>query len=444
MLPRGTNVAVMEIASGDPKSLEVFQDQVLDYDLVTLISGQVKLHTEFFYYVNSAWESTNFPNVIYSDYTDMSLGKRKEIRLPPWSLERARQQDYTGSVVSMTPQFLREYITRVTPEINLRSWEIAAATRILNSVVTQIPFPLYEASGAKISFRDVPGQLQALNELDLCFHDETGALLRGPGEPALVSIIIPTRGSINPTSGVAYVIEAITSLCAHNYRSRYEIVLVADTAPGIDVTYLDQIRAVLDVSPVVVEWPHEFNFSGKVNAGAQVAQGEYLLFLNDDIEVSTPDWLDRLVGIAQESDVGAVGALLRFPNGLIQHAGQVIVGGNAGHAYFKSDKASGDLADLIVDHEVVGVTGACLLQRTSVWRQVGGFSEVFPSNYNDVDYCLKIWSQGYRVVQANSVELIHHESVTRDARVLSTDRELLSERWSYLLDGEDHYFRDRG
>ncbi|MEZ5117555.1 MAG: glycosyltransferase [Candidatus Nanopelagicales bacterium] len=264
---------------------------------------------------------------------------------------------------------------------------------------------------------------------------------RHPKAGSMVSIVIPTRGG----SGDAFdrrrcfVVEAVRSIEAHSYEVDYEYVIVADAPTRwVDVSYLDDLAGIAGQRLRVVEYRGDFNFSEKVNLGALHARGDLLCFLNDDVEVISPRWLDTLAAIAQQPDVGAVGCLLRFEDGTLQHAGHLYGKGEATHAYFESGDRTGYFGDLLLDRETIGVTAACLMQRRDVWWEVGGFTETLPVSFNDVDFCLKIQEAGYRVVTAASVELLHFESRTRSRRVRAWEPTRLRARWRHRLEHDPY------
>lgn len=158
-----------------------------------------------------------------------------------------------------------------------------------------------------------------------------------------------------------------------------------------------------------------FNWSTVNNRAAAVAEGDYLLFLNDDIQVRTPNWLESLLEFAQLPEVGAVGPKLLFPaKGGLQHAGVILPGGVPGHAYYRFPaEYLGYFGSAILPRNYSAVTGACLMTRAEVFRSVGGFDESFALNFNDIDYCLRLGEQGLRVVFTPYAELTHFESVTK-------------------------------
>ena len=163
------------------------------------------------------------------------------------------------------------------------------------------------------------------------------------------------------------------------------------------------------------------------------ARGEHLLFLNDDVEVITPDWLERLLEFSQQAEIGAVGAKLFFPGGHLQHAGVAVLGGRPAHPFYahRGDHA-GHFNSLLVPRNCSAVTGACLMTRADVFRSMGGFDEGFPLNYNDVDYCLRLIAGGRRVVCTPHARLYHHELGTRSAGVRPEEADAFRRRWVRL------------
>lgn len=246
----------------------------------------------------------------------------------------------------------------------------------------------------------------------------------------LVSIIIPTRGTSADVAGRSriLVVEAIRGILERSTYSNLEFVVVADSVMP-DHAVRD-LREVAGERLRLVEWDRPFNFSAKVNHGIGAAKGEYLLVLNDDVDLVTGDWIETFLGLASQPGVGAVGALLYFEDGSLQHAGHLYTGGSPGHVAFMEHGGYDDaLRSLSVDREVSGVTGACLFVSAAVAREVGGFSLELPGNYNDVDFCLKVRATGRRIVVSPYVRLYHFESKSRDPRVVVEDTERLRRRW---------------
>ena len=193
----------------------------------------------------------------------------------------------------------------------------------------------------------------------------------------------------------------------------------------------------------------EFNFPRLNNCAAKTARGDVLCLLNNDVKALDDQWLDEMLGRIVERDVGAVGALLLWPSGVVQHGG-VVLGPSfaATHAFndrIDSDVGYGDL--LRVAHECSAVTAACLVTRRDDFLEVGGMDEVrFPVNFNDVDYCLKLRANGKRIVFTPHAKLIHLEAASRGADIRADqekrfERELrnLRAKWGSVIAADPYY-----
>lgn len=230
-----------------------------------------------------------------------------------------------------------------------------------------------------------------------------------PDVPPLVSIIIPTRNMVH------LVKVCIESIKAKTRYKNYEIILMdngsddpAALAYFAEQAQADNFRVIRDDSP--------FCYSAINNLGAREAQGEILVFLNNDIEIITHEWLDELVSQACRPGIGAVGARLLYPNGMLQHAGIVLgIGGWAGHSHKGfSSLALGYVGRASLISSFSAVTGACLAVQKQHFMKVGGFDEVhLRVACNDVDLCLKFTEIGLRNIYTPFASLFHHESATR-------------------------------
>ncbi len=211
----------------------------------------------------------------------------------------------------------------------------------------------------------------------------------------------------------------------------------------------DLIRAVSEREDTrVLSFEGDFNFSAMNNLAFDSCTGEVICLLNNDIEVVNSDWLHELVAQITRENVGAVGALLRYPNGSLQHAGlSPNLGGLFGHAhkYFPHGNF-GYRNRLATVHRVAAVTGACLVTSRNLWMNLKGLNESFAVAYNDVDYCLRVRQAGYDVVWTPFAELIHHESLSRgydehprEGDRLSREVDLLTDLWKGFLEIDPAY-----
>jgi GT2 family glycosyltransferase len=212
------------------------------------------------------------------------------------------------------------------------------------------------------------------------------------------------------------------------YRNFELIVVDNDSREPATLRYLDSLSA------QVLRYPREFNFSKIVNFAAGEAEGEMLLFLNNDTEVISGEWIEAMLEHAQRPEVAAVGARLLFPDGSPQHEG-IIVGPGRGLAenavrggYFGLDRCI---------HNTSAVTGACMMTKREVFWELGGFEEQLQVAYNDVDFCLRAREKGYVVVYTPYATLYHDEGSTR-ARLgpaqPEADAELFRQRWAGYRD----------
>ncbi|MFO1120627.1 MAG: glycosyltransferase, partial [Rhodospirillales bacterium] len=194
--------------------------------------------------------------------------------------------------------------------------------------------------------------------------------------------------------------------------------------------------------------PAPFNYSRVNNRAARSAHGTLLCLLNDDIQVTNPDWLEVMVSRACLDGVGAVGAMLYYPDGRMQHAGVIIgSGGTANHAHHGLPRGSGGyFARAALEQDLSAVTAACLVVRREVFEALGGLDEGFEVAFNDVDFCLRVRRAGWRIRWAPQAELLHHESAsvgppTSPARAEQFAGEVARMRqlWGELLDDEPFY-----
>ena len=249
----------------------------------------------------------------------------------------------------------------------------------------------------------------------------------------LVTIIICTRTS----KLLKRCLEGIGSRT--DYPTR-EILVVQHTGSSSQEEERDVARAIELSGAKRTIFGERFNFSEMNNRGAREASGEILLFLNDDVEPLTPDWLTRLVGQLEDPVTGAAGAKLVYPGGAIQHAGiatWLIDGaGHPGRHLFGSE----NWPWLAFTREVTAVTGACLAIRRADFETLGGFDPIFPVNYNDVDLCLRLRAEGLRVVIDMNAILRHDESQTRRAGTNFDERRLFYRKWAKVVEKVDPYY----
>ena len=272
------------------------------------------------------------------------------------------------------------------------------------------------------------------------------------GQP-LVSILIPSKDHI------ADLMTCLTSIVEKTTYASYEIVIIEnnseqreteafyrDLESGKIPEYADLVRS---ERLRIVRYPGSFNYSAIHNFALPYTKGEYLLLLNNDTEVRSGRWIEELLGLCQQKDIGAVGAKLYYPDGTIQHAGVVIgLCGVASHLFIgASGDADGYAGRLKSVQDVSAVTAACMMTKRTVYEAVGGLTEELAVAYNDIDYCMKVREAGYLVAFTPYAELTHYESKSRgleDSKEkkdrLSREAGIFCRRWGKELKQGDPYY----
>lgn len=226
----------------------------------------------------------------------------------------------------------------------------------------------------------------------------------------LVSIIIPTKNKQD------YLRKCIDSIVKKSSYRHFEIILIDNNSDDKKFFNLvNQYRKQTQFKFKYVRDEGEFNFARLMNLGRKNSEGEYLVLLNNDTEVISPDWMEGFIEQVQRPEVGVAGCKLLYEDETIQHAGVVVgLGGVAAHAFTRDDRDGPGYFNYInLLNNYSAVTAACIMVRTKVYDQVKGFSEEFVVEYNDVDFCLKVVEAGYRNLYVPHVELFHYESISR-------------------------------
>ncbi len=260
-----------------------------------------------------------------------------------------------------------------------------------------------------------------------------------PDPPPLVSIVIPTRDGI-------YLQRCLDSIRQRTTYPHFEIIVVDNGSETHGV--LEYLRA-SETSVTVIRDDGPFNYPQINNRAVERARGEIVCLLNDDTEVLGGDWLDEMVGQVVQEGVGAVGAMLYYPNGQIQHAGVILgIGGVAGHGMRTGDRLSGVGSGRIqLPRSMSAVTAACMVVRREAWEQVNGLdAQNLAVAFNDIDFCLRLTEVGWRIVWTPFAELTHHESISRGldtegerAERFAREIRYMKERWGMQLRNDPAY-----
>ncbi len=388
------------------------------------------------------------PIVAYSDHDSVDSGGRhvRPFFIPDWSPDHLLARDYIGGFFLIRQGVnLQTALANVLPA-DRPAWryELLLDLGEKPGPVTHIPRVLWSApahaTGADTESAGKRGAVAAELERRQASAEVTETEVPGirrirwaSGGQRKVSIVIPTTGKLD------YLVPCVESITSGTSYPRYELTFL-DNGRGKHPEGIEYLRS-LDLK--VLERHEPFNWAKLSNDGARASDGDLLLFLNDDVEAIDHDWLTELVSQAERPGVGAVGPLLLYPGGAIQHAGVFLVdhGGGARHFFQGQDPGSPIYLDLQhMAREVSANTGACLIVDREKFEEVGGFDERFAVSGNDVDFCLRLMERGYRNVWTPHSRLLHHESVSRAGAKVDLDEDLMRQRWGYLLRSGDPYF----
>jgi O-antigen biosynthesis protein len=422
-------------------------------EFVALLDHDDELHPGALAQVAAAIDAAPDADYLYTDEDKIDRAGRHSAPFfkPDWSPERMRTQMYTCHL-SVLRRSLVEAVGGFDPEFEgSQDWDLVLRVTERARRVLHVPKVLYhwrtlEASAAGGGEEAKPWAFEAGTRAIQAHCERIGLPARAERDEGLpgvyhlqpqiareptVSIVIPTAGRSREVryENVVLVSHCVRSVLQTSTYENYEIVCVVDASTDRGV--LDELRAIEADRLRLVAYEEPFNFSAKVNLGAVHSEGEHLLLLNDDMEVVTPDWIERLAMYSQIAEVGAVGGRLLWEDGRLQHAGVLFEnGGYPGHIYRGfSGEFRGYSNNVMVAQNYLAVTGACLMTRRDAFEEAGGFSTILPVNYNDMDYCLKQRASGRRVVYDPDTILYHFESSSRSTEVEDWEKEQLRDRW---------------
>lgn len=393
------------------------------------------------------WLRTNAADFIYGDSlhpTDDKFEEPIQVLRPGWSPERLRGHCYVGDVVVAS----NELVARAGGPAALLSMSPHERALVLSEQATshaRAPLFLYTSSW-EYRFPDVDVEAvtrhcerTGINAQCVVNSDGSGVHVRRTihGTPS-VCVIVPTRGTTANVWGKNTVLaaHAIESLVRTSTHQNFSVIAVvdADTTP-------EAIAAINSAAPHRVAFVHydrPFNFAEKINEAAVRTDAEFLLLLNDDTEALSPHLLTTMLAYFSDPSVGMVGPTLLYEDGSIQSAGHFF--NPVPYDYYR--KSPGNTAGaynmLRVTREVSSVIAACALTRRETFFAVGGLSPLFPGNYNDIDFALKLQMHGLRVLCTPFAECYHFESKTREPLMKPVDVANLGARWRDKLENDPY------
>ena len=423
-------------------------------DYIGLLDHDDLLTPDALYEVVKAINENDRPQVLYSDEDKVTMDLSEHFQphmKPDYNKDLLRSNNYITHFF-VAGRTLVEEVGGEDGEYNgAQDYDLILKCTERAKGIAHIPRILYHWRVHKASTADNPASkmyafdagkraiedhLKRCGEIGKVSHEKDLGFYRVKyqvqGSP-LISIIIPNKDQVESLD------KCLESIEKSSYKN-YEIIIVENNSTE-DATFAyykkiesDKIR--------IVYWTDEFNYSAINNFGVKHARGDYLLLLNNDVEVITTDWLEELTANCQRKDVGIVGARLYYPDDTIQHAGIVIgIGGVAGALFVGMPRMfTGYLHKAAIQQDLGAVTAACMMVKRSVYEELGGLEEELKVAFNDVDFCLRAREKGYLVVYDPNVELYHFESKSRGTedskekiRRFQNEIEYMRSHWLELL-----------
>ena len=423
-------------------------------DYIGLLDHDDLLTPDALYEVVKAINENDRPQVLYSDEDKVTMDLSEHFQphmKPDYNKDLLRSNNYITHFF-VADRTLVEEVGGEDGEYNgAQDYDLILKCTERAKGIAHIPRILYHWRVHKASTADNPASkmyafdagkraiedhLKRCGEIGKVSHEKDLGFYRVKyqvqGSP-LISIIIPNKDQVESLD------KCLESIEKSSYKN-YEIIIVENNSTE-DETFAyykkiesDKIR--------IVYWSDEFNYSAINNFGVKHARGDYLLLLNNDVEVITTDWLEELTANCQRKDVGIVGARLYYPDDTIQHAGIVIgIGGVAGALFVGMPRMfTGYLHKAAIQQDLSAVTAACMMVKRSVYEELGGLEEELKVAFNDVDFCLRAREKGYLVVYDPNVELYHFESKSRGMedskekiRRFQNEIEYMRSHWLELL-----------
>ena len=432
-------------------------------ELIGFLDHDDELHPDALYEVVSLLNEDKTVDFIYSDEDNITQnGRRFEPHFKPdWSPDTFRSYNYIchftvirKAIVDAVGGFREGFDGSQDYDLFLRVVEraenIAHIPKVLyhqrsqeSLVAKSVKAESYASESAKRALKEhirrigLDGEVYEGHSFD--FYRIKYRINNSPK----VSIIIPTKDKIEVLK------KCINSILHRSSYEDYEIFIIDNQSTEEETLhYYEELEDNQKIR--ILNYDRPFNYSEINNYAVSMINSGYLVFLNNDTEVISPDWLEAMLEFAQRKDVGAVGALLYYPDDTIQHAGVILgIGGTAAHIFcrFPRDNNSGSFSRHKIIQNLSAVTGACLMMRKDTFEEVGGFDENYSHAFNDIDLCLKIRRKEYLIIYTPYAELYHHESLSRGREDtpekllrFGRERRLLRKKWNDIFEKGDPYY----
>jgi len=451
-------VAVSMPQTHDPLGLraelahEFLMGDGADCDLVAFALAGTQFSPSGLQRIAAAFAEFPEAQVVYADL-DLSSddGSVWPLAYPAFDYERMLEQGYCAYLFAMRRRIAEQSLAAGASNLYRVFNSVLDDGTVFSAHIVHLPgplatLPLLDKSAAGLALIAATGAHLSHRGIQAHTAFRPGGIL--PAAHILRTYVRVQTTIIIPTRNRHHLLKTcIESIRPAAERVQAEILIVDNDSSDSDT--LDYLIEIEGRVATVLRASGDFNFPRLNNRAAEAARGEVLCLLNNDVKALDDQWLDEMLSRIAERDVGAVGALLVWPSGVVQHGG-VVLGPSfaAAHAFsdrIDSDVGYGDL--LCVAHECSAVTAACLVTRRRDFLEVGGMDEVrFPVNFNDVDYCLKLRANGKRIVFTPHAKLTHLEAASRGVDLRPDQekrfaRELqhLRAKWAHVLAADPYY-----
>ncbi len=425
-----------------------------DSDYLIFIGNDIVLYPFTLYEMVKSIEGRD-SILIYSDNDKLIGGKRCNPNFKPgFSRDTILSENYIGNLIAVKTNFLKankeiiesvnkNYIYDIILQISERTRKIEHIQKILFEELTE---------NKKVDMEDEKEIIKKhLNRVGLEYESVQDGKYKGQykinykikGNP-LVSLVIPNKDLVDDLK------KLIESVKKSTYTN-YEIIIVENNSEKKETfEYYEQIQkedSKIRVETFKIDY---FNYSAIINYGVEKARGEYIILLNNDIEIITNNWIEEMLMYAQRPDVGICGIKLYFPDRSIQHAGVTIgTRGLAGHRYHEVEEKDFSANDYInIVQNLSAVTAACFMVRKQLFIDMLGFDEKLAVAFNDVDFCLKVRTAKYLIVYNPFAEAYHYESKSRGEDVETPEKQkrfekeyrVFVKRWERVINKGDPYY----
>lgn len=444
----GNTNACIELATGDYIGLFDHDDLLHPSALYENMVAICEQGADFLYTDEATFESPHIDQINFTHYK------------PDFAPDTLRSYNYICHFTVFSKALMDE-IGRFRPECDgSQDYDMILRLTEKAHCIVHIPKVLYfwRASAASTA-SDIRAKTYIMDAAKRALSDHLSRVgLKGTVTDAAIPSVYKINYAISDQPLISILIPSyehqetlkrcIDSIITRTTYPNYEIVIVENNSKEpATFQYYDELQK--DPRIRIVTWKGKFNFSSINNFGFRATKGDYILMLNNDIEVITPNWLEEMLMYAQRPDVGAVGAMLYYPTDKVQHAGIILgIGGVAGHAHKYFPRGSyGYSSRMCLAQNLSAVTAACLMVSRSVYQSLHGLDESFEVAFNDVDFCMRIRRAGYLIVWTPFAELYHFESESRGLedtpekqRRFHDETTRFKRRWGAELAAGDPYY----